>query len=60
MQFLGYFNRYLGGSRRISKDVMTEFFHNLSMQVFSVSNDEVILKFNTISALVKNIACFAA
>lgn len=35
---------------------MTEFFHNLSMQVFSVSNDEVILKFDTISALVKNIA----
>ena len=26
------------------------------MQVFSVSNDEVILKFDTISALVKNIA----
>ena len=27
------------------------------MQVFSVSNDEVILKFDTISDLVKNIAC---
>ena len=31
------FNRYLGDSINISKDAMTELFHNLSIQVLSVS-----------------------
>ena len=36
---------------------MTEFFHNLSMQALSISTDKVILKYSTISVLVRNIAC---
>ena len=36
---------------------MAEFFHNLSMQALSISNDKVILKFDAISALIRNITC---
>ena len=41
----------------ISKNAMTEFFHNLSMPALSIANDNVILMFHAISALVRNIAC---
>ena len=34
---------------------MSEFYHNLSMQALSKSNDEVFLKFNPINCLNKNL-----
>ena len=37
--------------------MMIEFFRNLSMQALSISNNNVILKLDAISALVRNIAC---
>ena len=55
VQFLASFNRYLGGSIDISKELMTECFHNLSMQTLSISNHEVIVRFNAIFTMVKNI-----
>ena len=55
VQSLTSFNRYLGNSIDISKDGMTEFFHNLSMQALSISYDKIILEFDAISALVRNI-----
>ena len=41
----------------ISKNAMTDFFHNLSMPALSIANNNVILMFHAISALVRNIAC---
>ena len=58
LQFLASFNTYLGGSIDISKDAMTEFFHNLFMQALSTSYHKVILRLETIFPLVRNIACF--
>ena len=46
---------YVGGSRALSQKVMTVFYHSLSMQAFSISNDRVILGFDAITDLVKNI-----
>ena len=36
---------YLEGSSSLSQRVMTEFYHNLSMQALSKSNDSVRLEF---------------
>ena len=36
----------LGGDKTISKDAMREFFHNLSMQAPSKSDNSILLKFN--------------
>ena len=51
MHFLAALNIYFGGKR----DVMSEFFHNLSMQALSISDDSVVLKCNAIKKLNKNI-----
>ena len=47
---------YLGGSPSLSQRTMTEFYHNLSMQTLSKSNDSLRLKFIVTVDLVKNIA----
>ena len=40
-QFLWRLNIYLGSDQQISKDAMTEFYHNLLMQVLFKSNLEI-------------------
>ena len=52
-QFLCTLNIFLDGDHQISKDAMTEFYHNLSIQSLSKSNYEVSLAFNRISKLIK-------
>ena len=47
---------YLGGSPSLSQITLTEFYHNLSMQALSKSNDSLRLKFIVTVGLVKNIA----
>ena len=47
-------NIFLGGNSKISKDTMSEFFNNLLMQDLIKSDDSVLIKFNSISQLVKN------
>ena len=54
-QFLAAFNLYLGDDSVTSKNAMSEFFHNLSTQVLSKSNDTVIIKFEAITELIKSI-----
>ena len=55
-QFLASLNAYFGRDINISKDAMTEFYHNLSMQTpLSVSNHSVQMNFASITNLVKNI-----
>ena len=53
--FLATLNIHLGGEMLISKNAMSEFYHNLSMQVLSKSNDEVFFKFDAINRLNKKI-----
>ena len=47
-------NIFLGSDSKISKDALSEFFHNLLVQTLIKSNDSVLIKFDTSSLLVKN------
>ena len=40
-------NIQLGGDPNLSKDAMSEFYHNLSLQALSKSNHEILLCFST-------------
>ena len=55
VQFLKALNVHLGGEKNISKNAMSEFFHNLSMQAFNQSDDRIEIKFGTVNRLNKNI-----
>ena len=55
MQFLAALNIHLSGDKTISKDAMREFFHNLSMQALSKSDDLILLKFDPVNRLNKRI-----
>ena len=44
VQFLAALNVFLGGNKIISKNAMTEFFHNLSMQALNEMEDIVKVK----------------
>ena len=55
VHFLAALNIYFGGNRALSKDVMSEFFHNHSMKTLSISNNSIVLKFDAIKKLDKNI-----
>ena len=55
IQFLAAFNRFLGGDREVSRNAMSEFFHNLSWQALTNDNDSVKIKFEAITELVKSI-----
>ena len=55
VHFLAALNIYFGGNRALSKDVMSEFFHNLSMPALSISEDSIVLKFDATKKLNKNI-----
>ena len=48
-------NVYLGGDSKISKDSLGKFFHNLSMEALSRSNDRIQLKFTNINLLDRTI-----
>ena len=39
VQFLAAFNRFLGGDSEVSRNAMSEFFHNLSWQALTNDND---------------------
>ena len=54
-QFLAAFNIFIGGDKTISKNAMSEFFHNLSMQALSRDDDRINIKFDTIEELNKSI-----
>ena len=55
VQFLAAFNRFLGGDKEISRNALSEFFHNLSWQALTNDNDSVQVKFEAATELVKNI-----
>ena len=55
VQFLAALNLFLGSDKIISKNAMSEFFHNLSMQALNEMEDRVKLKFDAKNALNKSI-----
>ena len=55
VQFLAAFNRFLGGDKEISRNAMSEFFHDLSWQALTDDNDSVKIEFTAITELVKSI-----
>ena len=55
VQFLAAFNKFLGGDKEISRNAMSEFFHNLSWQALTNDNDSIKIEFLAITELVKSI-----
>ena len=55
VQFLAALNIHLGGDKTISKDAMSKFLHNLSMQALGKSGNSILLKFDAINKLNKSI-----
>ena len=55
VQFLAVFNRFFGGDKKISRNALSEFFHNLSWQALTNDNDSMQVKFEAATELVKNI-----
>ena len=52
VHFLVALNVHLGGDKMVSKNAMNEFFHNLSMQALSKSDDAILMKFDAINKLI--------
>ena len=48
-------NIYFDGDKTISQKVMSEFFHNLSLQALSIDDDSVKIEFDAIITLSKNL-----
>ena len=55
VQFLAAFNRFLGGDKEVSRNAMSEFFHNLSWQALTNDNDFLRIDFAAVTELVKSI-----
>ena len=55
MQFMAALNIFLDGDSKISKNAICEIFHNLLMQTLSKSDESVLIKFDSISELLKSI-----
>ena len=51
VQFLAALNVFMGGDKTISKNAMSEFFNNLSMQVLSRDDDRIEIRFEAITEL---------
>ena len=54
VHFLAALNVHLERNKMISKNAMSEFFHNLSMQALSKSDDAILIKFDAISNKLNN------
>ena len=55
VQFLAVLNSHLGGEKNISKNAMSEFFQNLSLQALNKLDKTTSIKFDVINELNKNI-----
>ena len=55
VQFLAAFNRFLGGDKEISRNAMSELFHNLSWQALTNENNSIKIEFSALTELVKRI-----
>ena len=55
IQFLAAFNIFIGGNKTISKNAMSVFFHNFSIQVLGTKEHRIKTEFDAIEALNKSI-----
>ena len=55
VQFLAILNVFFGGDKLLSKNVMSEFLHNLSLQALTIDDDKIEMQFYEIEELSKNL-----
>ena len=55
VQFLAAFNIFFGGDSELSREAMSELFHNLSWQALTNDSDRYQIQFDAISMLVQSI-----
>ena len=53
--FLAALNVFVGGDKNISKNAMSEFFRNLTLQALSIEDDRIEIKFDEIEKLNKEL-----
>ena len=55
LQLLAAFNRFLGGDTAVSRDAMSELFHNLSWQVLTNDNNSIQVQLEAVTTLIQRI-----
>ena len=55
VQFLAALNNYFGGDKKLSQNVMSEFFHNMSLQALTIDDDNVKIEFDAVIKLNENL-----
>ena len=55
VQFLAVLNIYFGGDKRLSHNIMSEFFHNMSLQALTIDDDNVKIEFDAVIKLNENL-----
>ena len=55
IQFLEAMNIYFGGEKKLSQNIMSEFFHIMSLQALTIDDDDVKTEFDAIIELNKNL-----
>ena len=55
VQFLAALNIYFGGDKKLSQNVMSEFFHNMSLQALTIDDDNVKIEFDAVIKLNENL-----
>ena len=55
VQFIAALNVYFGGEKQLSRNVMSEFFHNMSLQALTIDNDNIEIEFDAIIELNTNL-----
>ena len=55
VQFIAALSVYFGGDKELSRNVMSEFFHNLSLQALTVNDDSIEITFDEIIELNKDL-----
>ena len=55
LQFISALHVFFGGEKNLSKDVMSEFLHNLSLQALTIDDDRIEIQFYEIEELARNL-----
>ena len=55
VQFIAALNVYFGGDKELSRNVMSEFFRNMSLQALTIDDDSIEIGFDEIIELNKNL-----
>ena len=55
VQFIAALNIFFGGNKELSQNVMSEFFHNLSLQALTIGDNSIEITFDEIIELNRNL-----